>query len=144
MTRYMRRQWGAISVEFAVLAPVLFLLLILCLEVGRVELARVLLERALYDISYQVRLAQGADVEGISARVLAANSHFLFDPSDVVVTATHAESVSGLLVGAAGAGGAGQVVQLELQANLGVLRLLRDRDATPYRLTMLTVNEAQF
>lgn len=145
MTR--TRQRGVITVEFALLAPLLLLLVLCCLEMGRVSLARVMLERSIYDISFEVRLARGQNFEEIVARNLAANSHFLYDPEEITVTASHARTLTGLDGGgAAGAGGPGDIVKLELTAELGVLRSLprKDNPVASYQLTMLTVNEIEF
>ena len=73
--RALRYRYGVITVEFALLLPVLLLIVTVGLEMGRIALARVLLERSLYDIAYQMRIAEVKDVEAIGREVLAANSH---------------------------------------------------------------------
>jgi hypothetical protein len=141
------KQRGVITVEFALLAPLLLLLVLCCLEMGRMALVRVMLERSIYDISFELRLARGENFDDIVTRNLEANSHFLYDPADISVSATHARTLSAFNSEPQdGAGGAGDIVKLELSAELGVLRGLRlaNKPLASYQLTMLTVNEIEF
>ena len=150
--RALRYRYGVITVEFALLLPVLLLVVTVGLEVGRIALARVLLERSLYDIAYQMRIAEVKDVEAIGREVLAANSHFLFDPEAVLLSASHADSLAALNAGGnPGGGGSGQLVRLELAAELGVLSRRRgqadagaEKESGNFRLTMVIANELEF
>ncbi|WP_432721416.1 pilus assembly protein [Jeongeupia wiesaeckerbachi] len=136
---------GAITVEFALVAPLVLFVLVCALDLARVAVARILLERSLYEIGHELRLARGEGLDGIAARVLDANHHLLFDPDAVEVRASHADDLAALAddAGEAGGGGPGQVVELTLEAELGgVLRPAAE--APPYQLRTLLINEPEF
>ncbi|WP_034301112.1 TadE/TadG family type IV pilus assembly protein [Herbaspirillum sp. RV1423] len=145
-SRLHRRHAGSIAVEFAVVIPIILLVLVLIVESMRIQVASILLERALYDISYQTRIARGRDFPAIARRVLAAGNFHVFNPADVTVQATSASSV-GLLPaqGAKGAGRPGDVVKLTLHAKLGLFgALFTERLEHQLTLTLLSVNESDY
>ena len=121
LSRFTGNESGVLTVEFAVIAPLLVLLLALCLETARVQIVSALLERSVYDIAFQAKVARGSGFDGIVADVLARRNNALFSPQEVSVTATWAPSVLELAAGGSqGAGGPGDFVRLEMNASLNL------------------------
>jgi hypothetical protein len=120
MKPFLRR--GVTTVEFALIAPLGVFLLAMALEVSRVELATTLLERSVYDIAYQAKVAQGQGFEAIVAQVLESRNNGLFRPAEISIVATSSPDLDTAMSGAvAGAGQAGDIVHIQLLAELGIL-----------------------
>ncbi|MDR1046035.1 MAG: pilus assembly protein [Candidatus Adiutrix sp.] len=113
---------GSVSVEFALTATAFVVILAMSLEVARVQVASMLLERSVYDIAYQIKVARGQDSDVIVESVLAARNNGLFSVDEVTVALSSAPTMEGALAGgAAGAGGGSDIVRLDLSANLNLL-----------------------
>lgn len=114
---------GAATVEFAMLAPLAILMLASCLEVSRIQLASMILERAAYDIAYRSKLAHGQGFEAIAQEVLRTRANGLFLPEEVLVEAQADEDLASVAagIGRPGGGRSGEVVRLRLEAELGIL-----------------------
>lgn len=143
LSRFAGNEDGVLTVEFAVIAPLLVLLLALCLETARVQIVSALLERSAYDIAFQAKVARGTGFDGIVSDVLTRRNNGLFSPQDVSVTATWAPSVLELASGGSqGAGGPGDFVKLEMKASLNLFGSLVPKPLQLTRsITYCYVNE---
>jgi Flp pilus assembly pilin Flp len=122
MKKFIRDKRAAVAVEFALLAPIAIFILAITLETCRVELTSMLLERSLYDIAYQSKVAKGQGFPEIVASVLEQRHNGVFSPSEVQVVATYSRYPDEVYYGNAfaGAGLGGDVVKLNLRAELGI------------------------
>lgn len=143
LSRFAGNEDGVLTVEFAVIAPLLVLLLALCLETARVQIVSALLERSAYDIAFQAKVARGTGFDGIVSDVLTRRNNGLFSPQEVSVTATWAPSVLELASGGSqGAGGPGDFVKLEMKASLNLFGSLVPKPLQLTRsITYCYVNE---
>lgn len=143
LSRFAGDEDGVLTVEFAVIAPLLVLLLALCLETARVQIVSALLERSAYDIAFQAKVARGTGFDGIVSDVLTRRNNGLFSPQEVSVTATWAPSVLELASGGSqGAGGPGDFVKLEMKASLNLFGSLVPKPLQLTRsITYCYVNE---
>jgi hypothetical protein len=114
---------GVALIEFALIAPLAVFMLAASLEVGRVQVVSALLESSAYDIAYRAKVARGEGFASIVAQTLESSSHGLFNPEEVSVQAVSSEDLRQIVIGGgqAGAGEPGDVVHLQLVANIGVL-----------------------
>jgi hypothetical protein len=116
---------GAITVEFAVLAPILLFVFAASLETSRVQLASMLLDRSVYDMAYQSKVAQEKNFPEIAAAVLEARHNRMFDPQAVAISVVSSSSLANAVGGeSGGAGGPSDIVHLKLQAELGIFKNL--------------------
>ena len=124
MTRLWRDKRGVIAVEFALCVAVFIAVFLMSVEVFRVQMASMLLERCVSDIAYQSRLQYGQGFQSIVRSVLKDRNYMFFDPDDVKVTARIAEDFALLARGGGttGAVGASRVVRLKLEANLSIFK----------------------
>lgn len=143
LSRFAGNEDGVLTVEFAVIAPLLVLLLALCLETARVQIVSALLERSAYDIAFQAKVARGTGFDGIVSDVLTRRNNGLFSPQEVSVTAIWAPSVLELASGGSqGAGGPGDFVKLEMKASLNLFGSLVPKPLQLTRsITYCYVNE---
>jgi hypothetical protein len=121
MTTPLRCEKGALTVEFALTACLFILILAMCLEVSRVQIASMLLERSVYDIAHQVRAARGQNFEAIAQTVVQARSQGMFRAEEVHVRAASGPDMESVAAGGTpGAGSPGDIVHLTLTASLGI------------------------
>ena len=122
MRRLLRATQGSLSVEFALVSFLFVTILAMCLEVSRVQIATMLLERSVYDIAHQTRVARGENFSTIAQSVIEARGNGLFKAEEVRVEAFSGPRLEDVLNGAgtAGAGYPNDVVRLVLTAKLGI------------------------
>jgi hypothetical protein len=121
MTRFWRATRGALTVEFALISFLFVAALGMALEVARVQIASMLLERSVYDMAHQIRVNRGADYVDIVDSVIAARSNGLFRAQEVTVELTSGYRAEDAVSGAnSGSGGPGDVVRLRLTAALNI------------------------
>jgi hypothetical protein len=112
---------GLITVEFALLSALGVFLLATYLEVSRIQVVNLLLERSVYDIAYQSKVARGVNFDGIVAEVLEQRNNGLFKPAEVKVTSTYSPNFEGMAIGGLeGSGFGGDIVHLKMETDLGV------------------------
>ncbi len=120
--KLLRDRSGGVTVEFALVVPVFILVFCMSLEVFRIQIASLLLERAVSDIAYQARVARGEGFSRIARRVLQERSYKIFSPSAVKVKARYSDDLSAVVTGGLSGGGKdGSFVHLELEANLSLM-----------------------
>lgn len=133
MKRLLRSEHGALTVEFSVTAGILIIMLAMCLEVSRVQIVSMLLERSVYDIAYQSRVARGEGFAAIAQEAVKSRSYGLFSADDVSVEAKYAPDMEVMAAGGyAGAGGAGDIVRLTMTAKISIFGSLTSH---PMRIT---------
>lgn len=149
-----QRQRGALTVEYALLMPVTMLVLLFFLEVMRFHAVTILLDNALYNIAYELRISRDRDLPSIATKVLKNGNYYLFDPADVQITVRSGVSIRDLAsasIGQPGLGQPGQPILLRLQGSIGLLDALSGvfgaQDASvktrSVELTLLSLNELE-
>lgn len=120
--RFCRGRRAVASIEFALLAPMVFFVLAVALEASRLTIAYALIDHAVESGIHEAKLYRGQDAAQRVVNALKDWRFGVFDPSAIDLTFTSAASMSEILTGAAaGAGSAGQTVHLEVKAHLGIL-----------------------
>ncbi len=124
MKQLFRDDRGVITVEFALCLAVFVAVFLMSVEVFRVQMASMLLERCVSDIADQSRLNYGQGFQSTVNSVLKSRNYMFFDPDNVKVTAKHSNDFRVLEKGggSSGAVGAAQVVRLKLEANLTIFK----------------------
>ena len=118
---------GVISIEFAVLLPILLFIFFGALEIARLQVTTVMLERALYDIAYQSRISNGKKpLAEITQKIVSAKLSPMLSSDDLTVTAQSARSLPLLNTNPEnGSGEDGDIVCIQLKAKLGLLSWLK-------------------
>jgi hypothetical protein len=112
-------------VEFALTACAFILVLAVCLEVSRVQIASMLLERSLYDIAHQIKVNRGKGASEIVDAVIAARNNGLFGSEDILVSIASGQTVEDAMAGGtAGSGAPSDVVRIRLDADLSLFKAL--------------------
>jgi hypothetical protein len=126
MKKFLKDTSAAVAVEFAMTAPLAIFLLAAALETCRIQIASMLLERSLYDIAYQSKVAKGSGFNEIVMSVLETRNNGIFSPAEVQITATSSKYPDEVLAGGGfpGPGGPGDIVRINLKAELGIFNNL--------------------
>lgn len=136
---------GVTSVEFGLMLPLLLFLFFGVIEVARLQVTYVAIERVLMDMSIKARLAMG-DISTTSLLNESVSDKLspLADADDLTVTWESADSFPLLLTSPDnGPGGEGDVVRLEIKASLGLLDWLWEGGfTTEHTFVIYYINEA--
>lgn len=120
---FLRERKGVSSVEFAVLAPITFLVLAVALESMRLSIAYTLIDHAVFIGIYDAKLYRGVNAEKYVKDQLEEWRFGLYDPKDIKLTFTNAASMAEVQkAGTAGAGAPGASVHLRVEMELGILK----------------------
>lgn len=126
---FWRRQAGIASIEFAILAPMVFLVLAIALESSRLCIAYALIDRAVSEGIQQAKLHRGANAQLYLTQALEKWRFGVFNPKDIKLTLTSSPTMSTIMTAAvAGGGNAGDSVHLKVEAKLGVLEKILPED----------------
>lgn len=126
---FWRRQAGIASIEFAILAPMVFFVLAIALESSRLCIAYALINRAMSEGIEQAKLHRGVNAQLYLTQALEKWRFGVFNPKDIKLTLTSSPTMSTIMTAAvAGGGGAGDSVHLKMEAKLGVLEKVLPED----------------
>lgn len=144
--RFLASCEAVISVELAVLFPLLLLLFFGAIELARFQFTHVLIERVVFDTALETRLNCGdVQLENVLLKYAQAKLEPLASADSLSVSARSSESMLDINSSAAnGTGEDGDVVRLEVTANLAFLDWLRpDTFSTQKTYVYYFVNEAE-
>jgi hypothetical protein len=134
-----RDRSAVVTIEFALLAPIVVLLFAYSLESIRLQLAVLFLERSVYDLSYRLKVDPNRDenLEPLLKKVIEERQQGIFSANDVEVEATYQKNMLALLSAPfKGCGVPESIVHLKLTATIGLFAgLVED----PFKITK-TVN----
>ena len=138
---------GVVTIEFAALLPLLLLLFFGALETARVLVTAALVEKAGYEIAFNMRLSRGrAALETVTREVAAQKLSPMLNAGDLDVSAVSGATLNDLLeTPASGPGEDGDTVRLSVTARIGFLSWLLPEGLTTERdFIYYYVNEAVF
>lgn len=145
LKRFARESSGVVTIEFALLLPMLVLILFGSLECARFLFATTMIERYGEEIAFSVRTANGRVSLSSLASEKAADRLFpMVSEGEVTVSATYGRSLALLMSEPAeGTGTDGDTVRLEVKARVGLLSWLLPQALTGERtFVYYFVNEA--
>lgn len=144
--RFLDSRDAAVTVEFGVLLPALLLVFFGAIEVARLQITHVLVERVAFDIAIETRIKCGdVALESLLTRYAQEKLEPLASASDLTVSARSSASMLSITgSGTSGTGEGGDVVRLEVTANLAFLDWLRPSTfSTQKSYVFFFVNEAE-
>jgi hypothetical protein len=126
--KFIQDSESSVLVEFALVAPLFIILLCITLESARVQVARLLLQRAIYDLAYRLKVDnnRGSDFEGLAKKVIELRRNNFFLVEEVKVEAFSSKTLNEILAPVDGVGGPSDIVLLRFTANFGLFNNLVD------------------
>ncbi len=146
LARFLASSDAVVTVEFGVLLPALLLVFFGAIEVARMQITHVLIERLAIDVAIETRVNCGSvDLDSIVSKYAQEKLEPMLSASSLTVTARSSESVLDITrSGTSGTGSGGDVVRLEVTANLAFLDWLRPSTfSTQQSYVFYFVNEAE-
>lgn len=126
---FSRDRRGISTIEFALIAPIAFLVLAISLEAMRLSIAYTLIDHAVFLGVHEAKLNRGVNAEKSVTDQLENWKFGVYDPKEVKLTFTSAPSMADVQnAGTAGPGTGGMAVHLRVEAELGILRDVLDEN----------------
>jgi hypothetical protein len=114
---------AVVTIEFAFLAPICILIIAISLETARIQVARLLIQRAIYDLSYNIKISSDRNIkfDVLTKQLLEKWSNSIFRVEDIQVEIFYNSNLNDLLSEKIqGAGNDNDVVLLRFTANFGI------------------------